>query len=297
MPNISPLPLWLGDGRIADELKDRFVFLDPVTNEVVVLTPSDNAAGPAKQLRFELQNMALTVVSTTVTQRQDGLYAYEYNIRVAPGSRRPLRQWSLLLPGLDSKLSADVSSLWQTETAQTDMVDRLASKHVPLKYLHFKVKPGYEMAAGGAALEVRIISKYAPGYVTAFSRSKPAKELPPAGMAELAKDVVDQIAKVLEPEFDSRMELVIGPRFDRDTPMATVASSFDFAMQHFTVRGDMTDASEFAKSCTAAIRWYTESATESINVAPPALDCTTKAQTQREKEIAHAMRLSLVRDR
>lgn len=292
---IGVVPPWPADGSISEELRHLSVFFDPRSNELVIISSMADYLGAREiPLRFELHNQAASILTSKVTRDERGLYIYEYSVVAGLTSRRPLSRWSLLIPGGESQLTIGSASSWDTEHADTDMVDRLPSKHTPLRYVHFTAKPGAEFAPGSGASGFSIVSKYAPGYVTSFARSTTRTELPYAKLLGLPKAVLEQVQRATAPHLDNQTALVIGPRFDRDTPMATVASSFDYAIQHYSMgKGELSPVSEFVKLTSAALRSFTENGAE---LAIPT-DLLSKARSPREKEIANALKMSLTQNR
>ncbi len=291
---ISTVPLWPPGGNVAEEMEKYSVFLDPTSNELVVVSSfSEYRAGRLSPIRVELQNQATSTVVSKATKDIRGIYTYEYTITAALQSRRPLRRWSLLIPGLDDELTPDAPAPWQVEQEETEMVDRLASKHMPLKYVHFANGLDTGLRAGSDGVRLSIRSRHAPGYLTAFTTSTISREVPTTAIARLPKAVADELRRASAVHRQGQTSLVLGPRFDRDTPMATVASSFDYAIQHFTMNGEIEKTSQFAKSATDSIRKYLESS-GGVDLV---LDFLSEATSEREREIAGAMRMSLVRER
>ncbi len=290
-PAISPVPLWPQDGNIPDSMKNQAVFFNPETNEIVVSVP--DAAGGRKTLRFELRNQAEAVVRSQVSKLPSGLYVYEYTVGAGNNSKRPLKAWSLLIPGDDRQFNASSPAAWRVEQKATQMVDRLAVRHAPLKFIDYSVTAGAGLGKGASASGFRLVSGYLPGYVSSFARNEAKTEISPEQLATLPKAVADEVLRVTAPEWDSQMGLVVGPRFAPGTPREMIAESFHYVISSFSMRGLLDKKSDFVAPALQALGSYLKSG-KGAPLSPDQLSFLSSAQTPLEREIADAMRLSLL---
>jgi hypothetical protein len=271
-------------------MKNQAVFFNPETNEIVVSVPDSTGR---KTLRFELRNQATAVVNTQVSKLPSGLYVYEYTIGVGSDSKRPLKTWSLLIPGDDRQFNAQSPAAWRVEQKTTQMVDRLAARHAPLVSVDFSVATGPGLGRGSSASGFRLVSRYLPGYVTTFARSEARTELSPEQLATLPKAVADEVLRVSAPEWDSQMGLVVGPRFAPGTPREMIAESFHYVISSFSMRGLLDKKSNFVAPALQTLGSYLKSG-KGAPLSPDQLSFLSSAQTPLEREIADAMRLSLL---
>lgn len=88
--HLSPVPLAPG-GKIPDSLNGEFVYLDPESQEIIVVP--DTAASGAKPVVFELHNRATPLIASKVTAGASGTYVYDYascgSLRIGTGKHRP----------------------------------------------------------------------------------------------------------------------------------------------------------------------------------------------------------------
>lgn len=94
--SFSPVPLWPGNGIPAANVANSQVFLDPLSDEIVIRP--DLETPPAAALRFELHSRAAVTVSVKISRNSAGSYVYTYTLSALSSSRRPLQQFALLLP-------------------------------------------------------------------------------------------------------------------------------------------------------------------------------------------------------
>lgn len=290
VPGFSPAPLWPRDGNVAPELNSHSVFLNPETDEIVVLP---DAAGPgAKPITFQLRNRAIPIVASKVTRDASGGYVYEYRVGASGKSRGALQQWSLLVPGEDPKFTVAPLVLWNAQLENTSMVDRPAPKHLPLKYIHFNAAAGAEIPAGASVPGFRLVSANLPGYVTSFARSRVSRPFSAAALTGVSKTVSDRVAAATAPEWDAQLRLVVGPRFLPETETLMIAAGFHYALQHFLSRQELLEDSSFVKGAMASLDAYTQNGSTGPFQAGQ-LQFLSAAQTPLEKEMAEAMAISL----
>ncbi len=287
---LAPAPVWPPDGNVPPELKDNSIFFRPETSELVVIP---DAAGPAASpITFQLRNRAVPTVASAVKRDASGGYVYEYRIGASGKSRGPLQQWSLLVPAEDPKLVAGAPARWNAQQENTDMVDRPAPKHLLLKYIHFNAVAGAEVAAGGSVPGFRVVSSNLPGYVTSFARSKASNPFSPAALKGVSKALFDRVAAAASPEWDAQLRLVVGPRYLPQTETLMIATGFQYALEHFSARGELQEDSPFVKGAMASISAYVQNRSTGP-FQPGQLQFLSAAQTPLEKEMAEAMAISL----
>ncbi len=284
------MPLWPQDGNIPEAMKNQAVFFNPETNEIVVSVKDSTGQ---KTLRFELRNQAEAIVSSQVSKQQNGLYAYEYTVSTGNNSKKLLKTWSLLIPGDDRQFNALSPAAWRVEQKTTQMADRLAARHAPLMFVDYSATASAGLSKGVSASGFRLVSGYLPGYVSSFARSEAKAEISSEQLAALPKAVADEVRRATAPEWDSQIGIVIGPRFAPNTPKLMIADSFHYVISNFSNRGLLDKKSDFVVSAVQELRSYLKSG-KNVPIAPDQLSFLSSAKTPLEKEIANAMRLSLL---
>jgi hypothetical protein len=281
---ISSLPLWQTHAVAPELTRGHSLFLDPEAGELVAIVSNSEAEKP---VRIPLRSLASAQVSGVVSQTAEGYYAYEYTLQVAARSRRPLSQWSLLLPR--GTVRVEAPPFWKAEVAGSPHTDKIVGPNGLFQYVHFAAEPGYELTKSSSLQGFRVVSEAAPGYVTGFLRS-PAPPSPSAGtLASLPNELAARVETALWLENDSQMATVLGPRFLKGASLRARLAAFDLAMQHFVSEQRLPEDSRFLRQGLEAIRTYLQ-APEAVVVSTGFLG---EAVSPVEKELATAIRMSL----
>lgn len=288
-PALSPVPLWPQDENVPEEMKNQTVFFNPETNEMIVLTKDVTGR---KTLRFELHNQTEIFVNTHFSKQQDGLFIYEYALSTGDQSRRPLKTWSLLVPGDDRQFKVLSPSMWRVEQRTSSLVDKLAARHAPLVFIDYSPVSETGLGVGHNATGFRLMSSYLPGYVTTFARSVVQIEWSSEQLATLPKSIADEVQRATAPEWDSQMKVVVGPRFAPDTSKEMIADGFHYAISSFARQGLLNEESKFVKMALSSLHTYLQSGANTP-FTPSQLTFLSSAQTPLEKEVAAAMQISL----
>ncbi|MBZ5728470.1 MAG: hypothetical protein LAP87_26245 [Acidobacteriia bacterium] len=283
------MPLAPG-GKIPEDLRTESVFLNPETQELLVVT--DRAGAIANPIAFQLHNQAIPSVISKITIVPSGGYLYEYVIGSSTRSRGPMEKWSLLIAAEDPLFSCELPPAWRVETENTLMVERAASKHAPLRYVHFVAGAGAEIGPGTAKNGLRVRSSNLPGYVTAFARSKVDRPFSAQAVLNLPEAARAKLSVATSPEWDSQLRLVIGPRFLPGTDTIAIAASFHYAIQYFLNQKELSPDSGFVKDALASLTAYIEGSTGGPFGASR-LSFAASAKTPLEEEMAEAMAVSL----
>lgn len=289
-PRISPVPLWPKDGNIPEERKGQNVFFSLETNEIVVSLEEPSGR---KILRCELRNQAEAIINSQVSKQQDGTFVYDYTVTTGGNSRRPLKTWSLLLPADDPRFDIKSSAAWRVEKRATQLVDKQAARHAPLMYVDHSIPVGAGLSKGMGASGIRLVSSYLPGYVSSFARNDAQTVLSDEQLATLPKAVADEVRRAVAPEWDSQVSLSLGPRFAADTPKLMIAESFHYAISSFSMHGSLDKKSDFVISAIQFLRFYLQKGRSDL-ITSDQLSFLSAAKTPLEREIAAAMRLSLL---
>jgi hypothetical protein len=207
-------------------------------------------------------------------------------------SRKPIKTWSLLVPGDASQFEIQPPSQWRSDKIATKQVDRSAARHAPLISLDFSHTNGFKLEKGMSAGEFRLVSNYLPGYVSSYIRSKAAVELSPEQLDSLPKSIKDEMSRMLSPEWDSQSGLAIGPRFRPDTPKILIIDSFNQAIFALTSLRRLDQKSEFVVAATQFLHSYLEQWKDNP-VSVDQLAFLNKAATPAEQEFAFALKTSL----
>ncbi len=115
-PVFSRVPPINRDGTIPEAFKDRHVFVNPSTHEIVVSYPNPQNPGERKTIRFGMRNQLDPILTARVTAQPGGLYQYDYALGNGSKARMRLRTWTLAVGSADAQLSA-THPLWSISSA------------------------------------------------------------------------------------------------------------------------------------------------------------------------------------
>lgn len=284
---LSPVPIYPPDGNIPETLKDRFVFLNPATNEIVISYPDQRALGQRVTQRFSRHNQVDPVVTATVTAQADGLYQYSYVVQNGPQARKTMQSWALVVGGTDSVLSTRQAS-WAMSTAKSPFGRPGAIR--PDSQITWSAPTTKGLLAQGQSLPgFRVTSRYKPGITIAYAQAASATEITAAVASQYPKAVSEQLALISDPKWDSTQTLTIGPKFDPNDPKELIALDFHHALNQLAVTGVLKADSPFVTEALSSLVSYMQSPAGSS----PSMDFASKASAGLESDIASAMRMSL----
>ena len=117
-PMLSPTPIVMAAGLIPSDSK-QYVFLGPKISELTISYPSElevgGSVGPRRTFMVKMLNQVRPIVSTTVTEQQDGTFEYVYSIRNDSNARDTIKVLALGLPATDALLSP-VTTPWSANS-------------------------------------------------------------------------------------------------------------------------------------------------------------------------------------
>lgn len=287
--HISPIPLWPADGVLSPEKANESLFYSPETEQLVVITDEARASGEA--IRFDLRSKAVAEVAASVTQSGEA-FVYSYQIANSPKSVGRLQAWSLLLPA-DSQMRASARPPWSVVRESTPRQDRFAAQNVSLDFIHFSTLAETSLAPGAGASGFSVVSRYRPGYASAFSKSLAENPLSESNLGALPPDLRDKIRSLIGPDLDGKMDLALSPRYNVDTPLEAVAAGLHNAITRFIGRKSLSATSPFVKAALDELLKQFTNAPERA-VSGDQFAFLDSAETAKEREIATVIRFSVL---
>jgi hypothetical protein len=291
----SPIPSWPPPADYLETHPDQYVFFDALAQEWVVTFPDTQGVqqdDPRTELRFSSHAEVKPVISVHVEKSGKGGFDYTYTLQNGLGARTPLAKWTLLVPVGDDRFTATHGSWRATrnESGNPRVLNpgarRLAELHWSPPTMNGSLPPG----SGASGFSVH--SAFAPGFSTIAAKGRVAREYDPAVASQLPKAAADQLARVLEPAFDSARQLVIGPWFAPDADLATIAMNFQYGIRLLSDQQLLNSESAFVKGALAVFDNFlaSDAATE---LDPSRMEFLSAATPGLETEIANAIRLAL----
>ena len=269
------------------------VFLDPTTNEVIVLPDGMAGATNGKPLRFQLHNEAIVNVSAAVSLAKDGRYQYDYTVVTAPGSPKLLQRWSLLVSS-DVETLVQVGGNWRAENQATQMTDKAIAGRSPLHFIEVSPASAAASAPTASDLEIQLTSTYLPGYVTSFVRSASPNDIAADVLQGLPAATVAKIQMIRQPHWDARTIVVPGPRYPPGSPTLLVVSSLHRSIQPLVLRRKLDANSQFVKRAQAALKAALESGQER-GFTEAELAFLPEAESSEETTLSNVLEVTLSR--
>jgi hypothetical protein len=99
------------------------------------------------------------------------------------------------------------------------------------------------------------------------------------------------LQELLQPQWDGRVQMTVGPKFQAGTPQLTIAADFYNGIQHLAKRRLLNATSPFVVSALQMLDAFIQSSGESSFNA--AAVNTSAAQPGIEEEVATALKLSM----
>lgn len=244
---LLPIPL-LPDGQIPPELDSQYVFLDPKTQDLVLSFPDavdSGVRGLARnnKIAVKLRKHTLPFAITNVLRTETGEYIYTYNLINENSARQAIGSFTVPVPNIPSqKPEASTTAPWQIST-------REAGDKVLVQWAGgpgtTAVAPG--AAAGGFAIRTIAI----PGFVPA--RVRGAVSEPELADLRVPAKVKEQLARLVDMDFDSQTVLTIGPVFHPSMNRLAIAANFFEGINVLVKDRHLTADSPFVKEVLAAL--------------------------------------------
>jgi hypothetical protein len=317
---LPPVPDYPGDGKIPSELKDRFVFLDRKTGELVVSFPEnlgrrdfENNPRPRITERVPLSINICPLLIVNVRENDRGVFSFEYRVENRSAAKQEIARWLLNLPVLEGLQSLGgpegwMTDYWSIENLPKDLqpnflesmthslgrsqLDRIKSDMIRKK-VSWVAMSGALLPPGSVRGQFRITSQNKPGIVTAYFQGNPymislshsffPNETPP--------ELGGQINVFNFAENNSVSLTTIGPRFVPGSSDRTVAEGFLSDIERLTKENRLAPGSAFSQEILSVLKFLVQ---QPAGSSPKQLiKLTQKPTTRLENQIYQAVQLSL----
>jgi hypothetical protein len=289
-PMLSPVPIVTAGAIIPSDSK-QYVFLGPKISELTISYPSDlevgGGVGPRRTFTVKILNQVRPIVSTTVTEQQDGTFEYVYAIRNDSNARDAIKVLALALPATDALLSP-ATTPWSAKSESARGHENAlpgAASMTPVMFSTWRDSTGSGIAPGQLITNIRIRSAYRPGLTLLYARSNEDYDV----KADLPAAVKAQVDVMRAPEWQNQAAIVIGPVYPKTLPRDFVANELSHGVARLTSAGQLNESSP----AVAAIKKFLESVSRSGGVGAPVDQLRSVAQTASESELINAVMLSL----
>jgi hypothetical protein len=273
-------------------LRQQYVFLDPSTNEVVLSIP-ENATAPdngiRKQVRFTLRNGTDPFVSVHIQPSAAGRFTYQYSVGNGAHARQALDTFGLFVPA-DPRIRASHAA-WRSDQIATSRSSQLPQPN-PERLIELRWSASaVAVPKNSSVYGFEVISTAKPGFVTSVAEGRVEKVLPKSLAESLPEPAKLQLNEVLQPQWDGRLQLTLGPKFQPGTPQLIIAADFYTGIQRLAKRKILNATSPFVTSTIQMLDAFIQSGGQASLSA--AAISTGSAQPGIEQEVATALKLSL----
>ena len=171
------------------------------------------------------------------------------------------------------------------------MPDRIAAQNVELDFVRFEAGPGRELKPGDAVANFEIRSRSLPGFVSTFAESgDPADR--DAAINGLPEPLREKAKQALTPSLDSRVDIVLGPRYLPDASTKQIAAGYHMAITRLSWEGLLERNSTFTTGALAGLAAHIQYGFEGA-FSPTEAAFLDSASTELETAIADALRWAL----
>jgi hypothetical protein len=291
---LSPVPIWPKDGDISQLPKGQYVFYDLHTVEYVVYYAPDSKDVQSVQptvLRFGTHSLVDPEVSSAVTTTGDGRFHYTYKVENKAHARQSIRKISL--PDYSDSSPRGAGANWTAHVEPHNERD-LTTPTVSVSAIEWTSNSASPSIAPGNAMQgLMVDSTSLPGFVNmTFRGDSKSNEYTSDVAASLPKEVRDQLARVMNPAWDSRNSMVIGPRFPKDTSPSTTAQNYSLGIQWLIRRGRLNADSPFVVQAQALFNEQLQAGDQTL-LSSRSLDFVKQAKPGLEEMIANALEIAL----
>ena len=292
-PILSPVPFVTAGGILPSDSK-QYVFLGPHVSELTISYPSDlevgGTVGARRTFTVKMLNQVRPIVSTSVTEQQDGTFEYVYSIRNDSSARDAIKILALALPATDVLLSPAITPWSATSESARGHENAFpgAMSMTPIMFSTWRDNTGSGIAPGAFITNVRIRSAYRPGLTLLYARSNEDYDV----KADLPAAVTAQLDSLRAPEWQNQAMVVIGPVYPKSLPRDFVAREFSHGVARLTDAGQLQESSP----AVTAMKKVLESVSQSGGFGASADQLNqlrSVAQTGSERELINAVVLSL----
>lgn len=314
---LPPVSAYPPDGKIPAELKDRFVFLDEDSGDLVVAYPpgldSENPdLGQETQEPRVTGQMKLAIstcpsLGVVIQEADDGQsrgYDYRYRLRNRSEGRQPISKWvmplsgqepigSMVSPrewGIEESQESDMPAVLEASAAWGDTYREELQRSMLRRVIRGWAQRSRSLLEPGTVLEpFGFTTEARPGIVRMYIQGSPY------GLSTRSSwpgSVKDQLWAFGFEENNSLSISTIGPKFSPDADQASIASDFLDSIRELIEHGELSGESKFIQEALGRLETLAEGDINVGELAP----WSAEPGTDFEIEIRSAIRLSL-RDR
>lgn len=275
------LPIWpSSEGQVP---KDRYVFRDGFTHEVVIALPlEDGPTSPRKVIRFRLQNQVTPDISVRIVKSPDGRMTYAYTLANSRDARQAIDAWTLFVRGEENDLEVEHPQ-WKHiglrgASVGRDIIHPGASAE-DAAYWSAYATPGAKIDPAQNLGGFIVKSRQKPGITVASVQGGQPLNTP----GDLPLEVARQLTPLMRAGENTRIVATIGPRFASDTDRGTIAADFVAGLKHLVKRGLLKQGEPF----------YTESLNILESCAKPNTACSSERRAQLKKSAVTDLELAV----
>jgi hypothetical protein len=175
-PMLSPIP-FVTSGASVPPGSTQYIYRGPHVSELTISYPSEleggGIVGVRRMFTIKMLNQVSPLVSTSVTEQQDGTFEYVYSIGNGSKARDPIKLLALALPATDVLLWP-ATTPWPATTVPAQGHKNALPGAMSMTAVMFSTwqdAAGSGIAPGGFITNVRIRSAYRPGLTLLYARS------------------------------------------------------------------------------------------------------------------------------
>lgn len=207
---------------------------------------------------YEVPNLGRPEIEFNVdADPSEGVFIYSYHVSNGIGATRPIRSWSLVGNVADRSLrlahpvnwNSHVSTARMAVAPQAALYEHLGGPELmrrePLGDLPGWTGLADHIDSGETVRDFTAISKFRPGWTTAYLRSKGVNFALPLWLGEFPEAVQDEILFLHRWENRLSSAAVIGPRFSADAGREAIAENWQTGIQTMVAHGWLSKDSPY----------------------------------------------------
>ncbi|MGH9626797.1 MAG: hypothetical protein ACRD7E_00310, partial [Bryobacteraceae bacterium] len=233
---LVPVPFLQPDGSIPPAYANRHVFLDPKSQNGVIIYPSNpdgsfstEPGAPLRRHVVKLRRGVAPSISANAQRIGDGSYTYDYIVSNAGVARHPIAEWRFFERRLGSISHVNMPAGWIKSVAAGNQA----------------VNPRDGVLPGGTSGQFTVSSGARPGYVRILTASAATDNS--ALPHDLPAHVLSDIERLQDTSFNSQSVMTIGPRFEANTPVKEIVAHFVDSIQKAIRVGKLQGQSQFTQ--------------------------------------------------
>jgi hypothetical protein len=245
---ISSIPAWPADGKIPENIQNNYVFLGPRLGEIIVSYPAsldDPSQTGRRTFTFELRNQVSPTFTVQLAKDSNGLFSYDYTLRNGESAKQSIQSWFLVGPAQDASF-VSTGAGWSASKALTARTRQTALPTVSQvgATVMFHAPAGQTMLPGDARGGFHLTSSYSPGFTTAYVKG----DVGLIRFPDLPTVVGDQVGILQQPGWDSKVGVILGPRFPPEWSPQAIAADFHIGISKLVATGALQQNSPFVKA-------------------------------------------------